>query len=170
MITTSSIIFLSFFFSHWTWWYACHYWQTSHNRTKWHINTISCTEPHSSVQCKVRFQVWNFFSAYWRAWEFPASRGFFSFLPMATWQDGGLCTGNYFIWCAKAHPLYHHLINFNSQRQHFSFVSSCVQRWGGGEGGERSFKRQQSYRPGQHFSANCQGWMGKRLLSATACI
>lgn len=132
MITTSSIIFLSFFFSHWTWWYACHYWQTSHNRTKWHINTISCTEPHSSVQCKVRFQVWNFFSAYWRAWEFPASRGFFSFLPMATWQDGGLCIGNYFIWCAKAHPLYHHVINFNSQRQHFSFVSSCVQRWGGG--------------------------------------
>lgn len=131
MITTSSIIFLSFFFSHWTWWYACHYWQTSHNGTKWHINTISCTEPHSSVQCKVRFRVWNFFSAYWRAWEFPASRGFFSFLPMATWQDGGLCIGNYFIWCAKAHPLYHHVINFNSQRQHFSFVSSCVQRWGG---------------------------------------
>ena len=93
----------------------------------------------------------------------PQAAASFLFFP---WQDGGLCIGNYFIWCAKAHPLYHHVINFNSQRQHFSFVSSCVQRWGG----ERSFKRQQSYRPGQHFSANCQGWMGKRLLSATACI
>ena len=126
--------FVLFFFSHWTWWYACHYWQTSHNRTKWHINTISCTEPHSSVQCKVRLQVLNFFSAYWRAWEFPASRGLFSlfsFLPMATWKDGGLCIRNYFMWCPKALPLYHPVINFNSQRQPHNFISTSVQRVGG---------------------------------------
>ena len=65
----------------------------------------------------------------------PQTEASFLFFPWPR-EDGGLCIGNYFIWCAKAHPLYHHVINFNSQRQHFSFVSSCVQRcWGGGEGG-----------------------------------